>query len=65
MRVRAPALDGRANDAILAAVAAALGLRARQVRLVHGQTSRQKLVEIELASLAELRRRIVESPWEH
>jgi uncharacterized protein len=56
--VRASALDGRANAALEAALAGALGLRKRQVRLVQGERSRQKLVEIELADRDELRRRL-------
>ena len=58
VRVRAPALDGRANAAILALVAEALRLRPRQVRLVRGERARDKLLEIDLADHAELRRRL-------
>jgi uncharacterized protein (TIGR00251 family) len=57
-RVRAPARDGRANAAILEVVARQLGLRPRQVRLVRGQQSRQKVIEIDLPSTDELRRRL-------
>jgi uncharacterized protein YggU (UPF0235/DUF167 family) len=56
--VRAPALDGRANAAVVEAVARALSLRPRQVRLVRGQRSRQKLVEIDLPSPEALARRL-------
>lgn len=58
VHVRAPALDGRANAAVLAALAAALGLRPRQVNLVRGERSRDKLVRLELDSLDELRSRL-------
>jgi uncharacterized protein YggU (UPF0235/DUF167 family) len=44
--VTARAVDGAATAAVLAAVADALGVRPRQVALVHGSTSRDKLVEI-------------------
>jgi uncharacterized protein YggU (UPF0235/DUF167 family) len=44
--VSARAVDGAATEAVLAAVAAALGLRPRQVALVRGRTSRDKLLEI-------------------
>jgi uncharacterized protein (TIGR00251 family) len=44
--VTAPAVDGRATDAALAALAAALGVRPRQVSLRSGATSRTKLVEV-------------------
>jgi len=46
VRVREPAVDGRATDAALRALAEALGVRAREVQLVSGATSRTKLVEI-------------------
>lgn len=44
--VTARAVDGAATEAVLRAVADAVGVRARQVLLVHGATSRDKLVEI-------------------
>jgi uncharacterized protein YggU (UPF0235/DUF167 family) len=44
--VGARAVDGAATAAVLAALADALGVRPRQVRLVSGATSRDKLVEI-------------------
>ena len=46
VRVAAPAVDGRATEAALAAVAAAVGVRRRQVSLVTGSTSRTKVVEV-------------------
>src|SRR5947209_8507101 len=47
--VRARPIEGQANAAIEAAIAEALGLRPRQVRLVSGLTSKRKIVEIDLA----------------
>lgn len=44
--VRERAVDGAANAAIEAAVAAHLGLRTRDVRLVTGHTGRLKILEI-------------------
>lgn len=44
--VQAPAVDGRATEATLAAVAKALGCARREVSLVSGATSRTKVVEI-------------------
>ena len=44
--VSARAVDGAATDAVLRAVAAALVVRPRQVTLVRGRTSRDKLLEI-------------------
>jgi hypothetical protein len=44
--VNAPAVDGRATEMALRAVAAALGLRAADVTLRAGRTSRDKLFEV-------------------
>lgn len=44
--VTAPAVDGRATDAVLQAVARAVGVRRREVLLVSGATSRTKVVEV-------------------
>ncbi|WP_091944241.1 DUF167 domain-containing protein [Trujillonella endophytica] len=46
VRVSAPAVDGRATEAALAAVAEALGLRRRDVELVTGATSRTKVIAV-------------------
>jgi uncharacterized protein len=46
VRVSAPAVDGRATEAALAAVAAAFGVRREAVTLVTGKTSRTKVVEV-------------------
>ena len=60
VQVRAPALEGRANQALVLAVARALSLRPRQVRLVRGERSRDKLIEVELDSSDELRSRLAD-----
>ena len=44
--VTARAVEGAANAAVLGAVAAALGVRPRQVTLVSGRTNRDKVLEI-------------------
>ena len=44
--VTARAVDGAATDAVLGAVADALGVKRRQVELRRGATSRAKLVQI-------------------
>ncbi|RAY16515.1 DUF167 domain-containing protein [Actinomadura craniellae] len=47
VRVPARAVEGRATEAALRAVADAVGVRRRDVRLVTGATSRDKVVEID------------------
>ena len=59
--VRAPAVDGRANEAIERAIAQAVGLRNRQVRVISGMKSRTKTVELELADVDEFRARLAQS----
>ena len=56
VRVTARAVDGRATDAALAAVAAALGVRRRAVTLVSGTTSRTKVIDVAGADQAGLER---------
>ena len=45
-RVTAPAEGGRANDALIALLAQHVHLPQRDVTIVHGYTSRRKLIEI-------------------
>jgi len=40
--VQAPAVDGKANAAVIKELAAAFGLRARDFTIVHGELSRDK-----------------------
>lgn len=47
VRVTQPAVDGRATEAALAAVADALGVRRGKVRLVRGATSRDKVLAVD------------------
>jgi uncharacterized protein (TIGR00251 family) len=47
VRVVAPAADGRANEAVVEALAEAFGVRRRAVRLVTGASSRTKVVEVD------------------
>lgn len=44
--VQAPAAEGRANAAVVDAVAAAFGVRRPAVRIVSGTSSRTKVVEV-------------------
>jgi len=58
VKVHAPALDGRANDALLEFLADALGLRRSAVALIRGEKSRQKVVQVEGLTPSELKARI-------
>ncbi|MBO0829582.1 MAG: DUF167 domain-containing protein [Streptosporangiales bacterium] len=44
--VTAPASAGRANDAVCRVLAAAFGVRRREVRIVSGERAREKQIEI-------------------
>jgi hypothetical protein len=57
--VRAQAVEGQANAAIERAIASALGLKPRQVRLVSGLTARRKIVEIDLPDASAIDARLV------
>jgi uncharacterized protein (TIGR00251 family) len=46
IRIAAPALDGRANDALVAFIAAALGISNARVAVVKGERSREKLLAV-------------------
>jgi Uncharacterized conserved protein len=45
--VHARAVEGAANTAVVAAVAAAFGLRRREVTIVSGQRGRDKVIELD------------------
>lgn len=47
IRLQAPAVDGKANRALLAFIAQKLALKPRNLRLVTGQSARQKIVEVQ------------------
>jgi uncharacterized protein len=59
-KVRVPAAPerGRANDAVVALLAAALGVSDHDVRLVSGHASRDKIVEIGGLAADEAERRL-------
>jgi uncharacterized protein (TIGR00251 family) len=63
IRLAAPPVDGKANAVLIEFVAARLTLPKSAIRLVGGQTSRRKILEIEAAPLdAEQRLSPVRSP---
>lgn len=59
VKVHAPPLEGRANDALCEFLAEELGLPRRAVTVLRGDTSRQKIVRIDGLTLDEARARLV------
>jgi hypothetical protein len=55
VRVTAPPVDGRANAALCALIARAAHVAPSRVRVVRGQTSRDKIVRVEDVSAQTLR----------
>lgn len=62
VRVQAPPVDGAANDAVVAVIAAALGVPARAVHIAAGQSGRQKLVDVDGISAPAAQARLLASP---
>jgi Uncharacterized conserved protein len=58
IKVHAPALEGRANDALCEFIADTLDLPRRAVTVFQGEKSRQKVLRIEGLSLEETKRRL-------
>jgi uncharacterized protein (TIGR00251 family) len=56
VRVTAPPVDGRANDAVLALLAEAMGVPRGAVRVESGATGRTKVVSIPVGAEAALQR---------
>ncbi len=47
VRVRAPALEGRANDALCRLLAERVGIRSSGVAVIRGERAREKVVRID------------------
>jgi len=58
VRVAAPPVEGKANDALLRLLAEALGVPPSRLRLVRGRTSREKVVAVEGVSGEDVRARL-------
>lgn len=58
VRLTAPPVDGAANDALVSLLAERLGIAKREISVVHGATSRQKIVEVNGITAAELEQRL-------
>jgi len=61
IKVAAPAIDGKANEALLEFIAEKLGLHRRNLTLIAGEKSRDKLIEIAGLDATEARGRLL--PW--
>ncbi len=59
IRLRAPAVDGKANRALVAFLSEALGISKSAVRIVRGGKTRIKLIEAEGLDAEEIRRRLI------
>ncbi|MGD0766286.1 MAG: DUF167 domain-containing protein, partial [Dehalococcoidia bacterium] len=62
VRVTAPPLEGRANEAVLRLLARALAVSPSRLRIVRGQTQRNKVVAVEGLSEEEVRFRLNAEP---
>ncbi|MBI5769727.1 MAG: DUF167 domain-containing protein [Verrucomicrobia bacterium] len=58
IKIHAPPVEGRANDALCEFLADELDLPRRAVTVLRGDTSRQKVVRIDGVTLGELRTRL-------
>jgi uncharacterized protein (TIGR00251 family) len=59
VRVTAPPVDGRANDALRRLIARRAGVAPSRVTLVRGERSREKVVDVEGIDEATLRERLL------
>jgi hypothetical protein len=61
IKIAAPALEGKANEAVLEFIAEKLGLHRRDITLIAGEKSRDKLIEIAGLEAAEAHVRLLPS----
>jgi uncharacterized protein (TIGR00251 family) len=59
VKIAAPALDGRANEALLEFIAAKLGVARREVALVSGEKSRDKTIAVDGLDETDARARLL------
>lgn len=63
LRLKAPPIDGKANEALVKLLAGLLGVARRDVDVTHGLSSRQKLVQVTTAmTVAEARAALLPAP---
>jgi len=61
IKLRAPAVEGKANAALRNFLARQLQISERQIVLEHGHNSRQKIIRTDGLSVEEVRRRLLEA----
>lgn len=54
IKIKAPPVDGAANEEVIRFLAEFCGVSKKSVHLLHGETSRNKLIEIEADSTSEM-----------
>jgi uncharacterized protein len=59
IKVAAPAVEGKANEAVLEYLAEKLGIHRRDIALISGEKSRDKIVEVPDLDSAEARKRLL------
>ena len=59
VKVQAPAMDGKANEALLGFLAEKMGVARRSVQLLAGEKSRDKTIGIADVEVDEARRRLL------
>jgi len=59
LKVASPAIDGKANNAVLELVAELIGVPSRSVRLLSGAKARDKVIGVEGLAALEVRHRLL------
>jgi uncharacterized protein len=60
IRLNAPPVEGKANDALIAFLADVLGAHRTQIEIVTGHTSRRKIVRVRGVSAQEVERKLMQ-----
>ncbi len=60
VRLNAPPVEGKANEALVKFLAARLGVKRTEVEILRGETARHKLVRVEGMTGAKLREKLLQ-----
>lgn len=58
IRLQAPPVEGKANEALIAFLAETLGVRRAQIEIITGQTARRKIVRVRGVRIAEIEQKL-------